>query len=656
MGMFMNQIFRNIAIAAVFSVSSLSIVSCGGGRDTIILGSQESTVVPLYATNGANWNDYVSDDGADRFSASDTACVAATDTACLHGGQMMSMEVPDKTSCNGLTAADNLDVFEWECDDSVSPVRFVSTNFKSGKGLSDLIDFDGAAFLENHLEVRGTGNSVVAHSLPSLWWKNAIVVNNDGSDGSDMNPGEIHIITQNANSTYSIGSDQVALLVQPGVTLAGSTTPGETIISATNRNFIWLEGDVDGTGDNWAIYLNATTFSGLHKLTARNGNTGIYLISSSNNSLSDITVSGNSSVGLSCNSSSNISLNRIAATGNYYGILLGNGSKNILDNITATDNYYGVLLVSSVNNTLINANVTGNYIGVYLYTDSNGNNLSALNVSGSRTGLYLYGSSNNILNNITATDNSYTGISLGAASSNNSLSNITASGNYSYAIVLDDSSSYNSLYNIIASGSQVSINIVGSSNNNILGNITASGNNTGGVMVRISEDNIFSGMLQVGNNLYYDCNVSFSTNPGLVPYSCSDTGLDGSNTYGTSSSDAVLTTGVSVASSFVDPVGGDYSLLATDNVIRDVLNVPAGSDYFTHTWSDSTTTDLLLNAVEIYGDGVGNDNFLCESNETCIYTPNIAAYQGHGELISAGSFADGMLSGITLLKYETNGY
>ena len=65
---------------------------------------------------------------------------------------------------------------------------------------------------------------------------------------------------------------------------------------------------------------------------------------------------------------------------------------------------------------------------------------------------------------------------------------------------------------------------------------------------------------------------------------------------------------------------------------------------------------LLRNASEVMGDDLGNENGLCESSETCLYTPNIGAYQGHGDLVSAGSFTDGTLTGITLLKYETNGY
>ena len=62
-------------------------------------------------------------------------------------------------------------------------------------------------------------------------------------------------------------------------------------------------------------------------------------------------------------------------------------------------------------------------------------------------------------------------------------------------------------------------------------------------------------------------------------------------------------------------------------------------------------------ATELIGDFVGNDNGLCESNETCLATPNIGAYQGHGVLVRVGSIgAGGVLEHITLVRYASNGF
>ena len=159
-------------------------------------------------------------------------------------------------------------------------------------------------------------------------------------------------------------------------------------------------------------------------------------------------------------------------------------------------------------------------------------------------------------------------------------------------------------------------------------------------------NNYVTGLLKVGNNFSINCYVLGFLNT-LVHNTCAN------NTP----SDATLTTGVTTAGSFVNSATGDYSLNSADTVIRGVLALPTGDDTLTHTWSDANTTDLLRNAVEIQGDGIGNDNNLCESDEDCLYTPNMAAYQGHGNLISADYIGYGdTLENITLWKYETNGY
>ena len=105
----------------------------------------------------------------------------------------------------------------------------------------------------------------------------------------------------------------------------------------------------------------------------------------------------------------------------------------------------------------------------------------------------------------------------------------------------------------------------------------------------------------------------------------------------------------------------DWSVDFNDTVIRAVLAdpddadpIPDGNDTITHTWSDASTTTYLRNASEIIGTG-GNDNGLCETDETCLFTPNIGSYQGHGSLVDAG-FTPGTLTGITLMEYPINGY
>lgn len=121
----------------------------------------------------------------------------------------------------------------------------------------------------------------------------------------------------------------------------------------------------------------------------------------------------------------------------------------------------------------------------------------------------------------------------------------------------------------------------------------------------------------------------------------------------------------------------DFALRATDTVaLRSVVPAPAdGNAVVKNVWAAVTTqaacdeivgavfsgslcsSTFLRNAFEVFGDGIGNDNGLCESGETCIVTPNIGAYQGHGNLVSAGSIgAGGTIQNVTLMRYQTNGY
>ena len=119
----------------------------------------------------------------------------------------------------------------------------------------------------------------------------------------------------------------------------------------------------------------------------------------------------------------------------------------------------------------------------------------------------------------------------------------------------------------------------------------------------------------------------------------------------------------------------DWSISEQDTVIRDILPIPQGinADTLIHIWTvanedechavpgavwNITTsvceTELLVNAVELIRDGSGNDNLLCESGEGCLYTPNLGAYQGHGDLQFMGP--GGPAGDILLYRYEINGY
>jgi hypothetical protein len=252
----------NVGTAGISVIDPVTSITstASGGDSTISIFISAFEIEPLYPINGSDWNDYIKNDGSDDISASDTACEPSTYTNCLHAGIMRVIEVPGKTSCAGLGAIDSLETFEWICDESTNPVRMISIGLNTGKGPSNLIDFNLADWKTNSVTISDNNIPIMIGGVGD-WWSNPIVQNNDGSDGSDMTEGEIHIITSNPGTTYTIGTDKISLLIQPGITLTGDATPSQDIIAADGRSFTWIEGLVDADGDDFAFRLTDTRFA-----------------------------------------------------------------------------------------------------------------------------------------------------------------------------------------------------------------------------------------------------------------------------------------------------------------------------------------------------------------------------------------------------------
>ncbi len=662
-------------------------VQCG-----VNLGS----VSPFYPTNGADWNDYVKNNGGTVYSADDTAC-AGTETggysACLHGGEMRVATVTGKSSCTALTASDALGAFDWTCDASTGAARFISTGLKNEKNLSDLIDFTAPGWGANSVIVYD-GGTVYGTTMSSVWWQNPVTIDNDG--GPLDAAGTIYVVTNDALAQgYTINASSVGLMGKPGVIING---PGggsySRVIKADGsadgaKDFLWIEGSVDGAGDATGIYLNTVRFSVLRNVEANKAGNGVYLLFSDNNKLSRIAASNNTDT----------------------GVWLDASRSNSLSDITTSNSTDGIQLRSTP--------PAGNPYAMPT-VHPHGNKLSGITAIGNIRGLYLRVSNNNILTDITASDNRY-GISFEDAD-RNCLIGITASNNTVYGLHAVYGS-YNTLSQLATLNSGTGV-YFDESWYNTFSDVAVSDNEHVGIKLDTSGGNKFTGFLRVGNNGAGNCSVTGATNPSAGLFSgCGNNG----------SSDAVLLTGVTLGSSFKgketsdDAVNAndtngsasfssitdwtgfenryrgwgndgsafpnadnrgpcetgtcriwDWSLTSSDTVIQDVLSFPTGSAYLTHVWyvspapsqqsdcdnavpgsafvTDHCESAFLRRAVEIEGDGIGNDNTLCESNETCLSTLNIGAYQGHGNLVDAGAITDGAITGVTLKRYQTNGY
>jgi hypothetical protein len=237
--------------------------------------------------------------------------------------------------------------------------------------------------------------------------------------------------------------------------------------------------------------------------------------------------------------------------------------------------------------------------------------------------------------------------------------------------------------------------------------VAACHNTYSGLDLTDMEDVSFHGTLWVGDNWDFDCETQWSNDPGLEHDTCANTG----------GSDATLVSDADLSSTFAgalfsdepvnaDDVAGlaafddiddwmdfdnpyrawgpdgafpdpdyntgpcdsgddcriwDWRLAASDPVLFDAHGALVdGGACPASAHGDVAITDFqtspntyLLHAVEIILDNIGDDDGLCESDETCLYVASPGAYVGEGEhdLVSC-TFADGVVSNVTMYRME----
>ena len=684
---FLQSISKLTLILAVAAWLSACGGGSGGGDDDGVDPVVLDFVLALFTTNGADWNDYLS--GSDFASATDTACDLSGDpnVACVHGGELRTVEVSGRSSCAGLTATDDLGAFIWICDDSANPVRMVSTGLAEGRYLSDMVDFTAIAFRENAVTVFLNG-AVYGNTPSSVWWANPVrtLVSDQISD--------ITLVTSDPKTALSFQSEKSALVIQPGLSITGPGL-GAIVIDNFSRKFIWLEGSIDASGDTTGVQSLTTDYSVLRNVSVKNALvTGIGLQRFRNSRLEDIRVSNNQ-----------VGLSMLFST-------LGSDNNSITNVVASNNGSFGIAI-----------------------TDGDNNTLTGLTLSNNGTGIIIDGVNNSRFAGVSAHNNGGVGIRTFASNRNNVFTGVSTVNNDVGFLFHTNLTADNTVSNLAAANNNVGIQLFGGSERSLLADITAS-NNTTGIILDASNDNTFTGTLQVGNNLTSNCSVIGGTSPGLWNTTCAING----------SSDHTLTTDISLANSFVGkvtaedlqntsdtngavagfpgdpalfdwaefdnryrgwgidgsafpnadhrrnwittvtPVAGriwDWSVSTGDTgndgnpALLDVVVLPTGIDTLTHNWfgvpvpNDNAgcnalvvgslwngaecETEFLRNAVEIPSDSIGNDNNLCETGETCLFMPNIGSYQGHGNLVDAGAFVNGTLTGITLLRYSNNG-
>ena len=312
----------------------------------------------------------------------------------------------------------------------------------------------------------------------SGWWRDGGVLNAsdtpiqaavDAADEGDA------IYVWNGSYTDNVNVNKQLTLEGEGmdVVTVSMEDPDDHVFEVTadcvNLSGFTARGATDGRVAG--IYLDNVDCCNISENNVYMNSLGIYMSSSSNNTLTSNTANSNNGDGIYLSSSSNNTLTSNNASDNRYGIyLLSSSDNNTLTSNNASDNRYGIDLSDSSDNTLTSNTASNNSYGINLISSSNNTLTSNTANSNNHCGIYLGSSSNsNTLTNNTALDNSY-GISL-ISSSNNTLTSNNCSNNYYYGISLYSSSNNTLTSNTASDNRGTGIYLDSADNNNIACNL-----------------------------------------------------------------------------------------------------------------------------------------------------------------------------------------
>jgi parallel beta-helix repeat protein len=681
--------------------------------------SRRGSVEPLYPAAGARWNDYiaVTRRGADAtaFNQPDAPCpgTGTRPFECLNGGEMRRVALPGAVSCDGLSAADALGAFEWICVGG-SEIAFVSV-LALGKGLSDLVD--EGRFKANWVVVR-RGGAVVLKTPPAVWWSNEVFpapANSGPSDGPLRLQREAAVYTvasPRATSGYNLDADRVSLVTlgsavlsysgrpQANCTKSGDVPSGtgsaqglRAVLCAGSRRHLWIEGRFEGAGTHAVAHFGGASYSRVHR--------------------SDFSLaagdSGAAGLSLAQGSSANLVTSAIAHD-NGSGISVGRASGNaFIDCIASHNGGPGVRLSSGASGALLLRVTSADNAGA-------GFQLGGGEEEEKEEDDDAQPVTNNVLASCAALHNGLSAALLEDATANVLAAFLGADSTVGAAIQLREGANSNYLVNVAAfNAGGPGLSIEGGSDNE-LRDLVLAHNALGGASVGAispsSNRNSFLGALAVGDNGPFDCAVGPATRGNLLDGTCrhgvglslaAETGLSARGSFkgpaaaGDPRNGTPLQSGIAPAFAVSDWVHfesplrvwapaaplfsmagrgpcaagpcqiEDYRLSSSDLLLRGRFGVavpgaecPAAADPSSLDNLLSDRAPALAHAIELAGDLVrnplGNHDGLCQSGEACLFTPNLGAYQGEGELSAGCVFsASRGVAGVSLRALSQNG-
>jgi hypothetical protein len=627
------------------AVAVVALAACGRiGFEP--LATEDLEVGPAYAS-APTWSSWIrnSDPTLPAWAQPEIACDGSEQgfAGCVHAGEMRRAATTLST-CDGLSIDDTLGALQWTCVDDGGSIAIVATGLMPGHGLRHLVNASG--WIPDAVEVR-RGGQLIASSKPAAWWTDPVVAApTSGQSVSLAQSGTVYVVvgTQLSHG-YALDADGIAFVVLPGGTLVASPPFGNNcdfalgdgtmtacMIVAANHRFSWIEGDLDAASvAGVGVMLVNQAFARVRAVRATSAGFDIALQTTTQSAVVDTVV----------------------VEGGQFGLQIHGGHDNAVVGLTASDCGHG------------------------------GNQGAA--------GLYLANTTNNTISRVLATsDNEYGIFPFGGAVANTVAHVTVANDDY-------DGVSSNDTGNVIAQVAAASIGGAGVElYTESRGMQLVSANNGTGVKTDTDPPEL-SGAIVVGANTQ-DCDLkvgSAYTN-SCTPISTSAsvvTGIDltGALRAAVTTDDAANASDASGAAPraaitdwfhFDDPsrawgedgpwpgahtmcvtncriwdwrrTSGDTMLIARDRfgVASDEPLVP-GQPCPPRLDGDNAAMDassryFLLGAVELLGDGIGNDDGLCQSGEVCLDLRTAGAHRD--ELTTWTStgcvFHDGMVTGV----------
>lgn len=659
------------------TTDTVSTATCAVADSTLLV--QET--YPTYT----RWNDYV------RRVDPSTAC-SATDAGaggyqnCIHAGERRKVELPSAiTSCDGITAQDALGAFKWRCDDSTDPVYVYSYSLNDGKGLADLIDpATGTTFLPNSVSVFVNGCEKYKTTRTAAWWTNTLSVAPGLSASGTQTLSfayRIYTIPEGSSAStdgFIFGADGVAVVTLGDETLSKYGSVKNHFVTVSNQNFAWIEGRFDGAPavgvmrPDFGIQLNGTTiFSRIHKVWIRGADDiGIQLNSNvRNNLITDSVVEsttynsgGDNAVDMAVASWGGTSYNtfhKLRAVNQLAGDgVVDYGTGNIWNKISVSniqtnkgfttagccggpDGAITELAVMGTYGSGIELGVANNTIGHFTVLHASPSTTNNVNIAGANISLfgglslvpsgtryaYSFGniSGSQLFRSASYTTNSREIAMSGAVVGNDdnrvdrglwvSSTGCAEAGTGPLGNWLEHNScNYGSATPVIPPDA-TTLNM----ENVILGRVTSDADSPHSTGVAYDDITDFSSL----SSLYRGWGKYVSAQAAELHTNHAGPCLSGNDC-------GIYDVRFSSNASAVSNVNGTFSASACPSSVD--------ASIATNVMTDKATSPrtFLLNAVEILLDDIGNDNGLCESNESCIFAPHVGAYLGEGDYENNG--------------------